>query len=1098
MTAPWEPLLDLAGTTLADKYRLVSLLGSGGMGVVYQAEQIGLGRSVAVKLLRRDLIATRFEWFRAEAMAASRINHPHAVAVYDFGVTADSIPYLVMEHLRGGTLSSLIEAQSLSVARIVAIGSQVLSALAEAHACGVVHCDLTADNVIVERLREGGDFAKVIDFGLARLFDLASRDSRLVGTAEYMAPEQIRGDLIQPATDLYAVGILLYEMVVGRTPFAASSVAVTLEGHLNAHTTPPHHIVPACPPALGELIMAALEKVPERRPTSAGDMRARLLAAGGGERDREPRSSTGPAARPPAPVGTSIPKPLGSQVPRPLGSPLPRGTGDAAAAAADVTGDAAAMAAEGTGDVARAGAAATAGVTRDALGRAPTQTSGGGNRPGAAGMPHRPPPARRCDRLTTDLTADLTAQLGGRGLPPAFVGRTAELDQLMSLAARGLPGPGAVALVGPAGIGKARLALELGRRLGPSGAFHATAADPSGLRTAWHPLLRLLESVLGLDPPYDLPDLRKAVARAGLPERDLPGLAELFGVAGPAGTLELAVRRREAHASVVRVLAAARRRTPNLIYCFVDLDEYDQPSRDAVRALALEPAVGGAPLVLVTAREAPEFAALVMPVDGLAPDAARTMAASLSGGARNVPDAGTIMALTGGSPSAVEQLAGWMAYGDSPSDMPSLLVDLVSVRVNRLDVAARRVLQAVAVHGSVAPRWAVEASLSKAELSAIQAPIWTGLLATDSGNLTIPSELVANVVVACTSADVRRRLHRRALEVMAGIAPASVLADHAEKAGETKLAHRYYMMAGGDAVRRFDDLGAAHWYSRAAAMARELESRGVPDAPGEVVDASLELAEVLRLSAQARLALGALDEVAGYPMSDRQRAAGERTRGLIALDDNDTAGAVKHLEASLGAALRAGDRDLLCQIYLDLARALDQAGRPDDAARELGEAVDVITGGAGLSGTSGPERLWRVALALAERLAGAGQLARARDVASQALGFARRGGWPHARGRLSALLADVYQREGDLRAAGRYRGDAIEEMRVLGDRRSTAELLLATVEAAMSRDADAAVAEWAPDPSETIRMAERLASEIGWREGVELSQAVAASRRGKR
>jgi serine/threonine-protein kinase len=110
--------------------------------------------------------------------------------------------------------------------RIVTIGSQVLSALAEAHACGVVHCDLTADNVIVDRLREGDDFAKVIDFGLARLFDHATRESRLVGTAEYMAPEQIRGDLIQPATDVYAVGILLYEMVVGRTPFAGSSLPV--------------------------------------------------------------------------------------------------------------------------------------------------------------------------------------------------------------------------------------------------------------------------------------------------------------------------------------------------------------------------------------------------------------------------------------------------------------------------------------------------------------------------------------------------------------------------------------------------------------------------------------------------------------------------------------------------------------------------------------------------------------------------------------------------------------------------------------------------------------------------------------------------------
>ena len=111
-------------------------------------------------------------------MAASRINHPHAVAIYDFGVTEDGIPYLVMEHLRGETLSRADRASDRStLERIVTIGAQVLSALAEAHACGVVHCDLTGDNVIVERLRAGDDFAKVIDFGLARLFDVADRES---------------------------------------------------------------------------------------------------------------------------------------------------------------------------------------------------------------------------------------------------------------------------------------------------------------------------------------------------------------------------------------------------------------------------------------------------------------------------------------------------------------------------------------------------------------------------------------------------------------------------------------------------------------------------------------------------------------------------------------------------------------------------------------------------------------------------------------------------------------------------------------------------------------------------------------------------------
>ncbi len=106
------------------------------------------------------------------------------------------------------------------------------------------------------------------------------------------------------------------------------------------------------------------------------------------------------------------------------------------------------------------------------------------------------------------------------------------------------------------------------------------AADPSGLSSSWYPILHLLEGVLGLEPPFDLNLLRRAVARAGLPDRDVPGLAEVFGISNPAEGLELAVRRREAHASVVRVLAAAQRRFSRLLYCMVDWDEYDEPSRD--------------------------------------------------------------------------------------------------------------------------------------------------------------------------------------------------------------------------------------------------------------------------------------------------------------------------------------------------------------------------------------------------------------------------------------------------------------------------------------------------------------------------------------
>jgi tetratricopeptide (TPR) repeat protein len=473
--------------------------------------------------------------------------------------------------------------------------------------------------------------------------------------------------------------------------------------------------------------------------------------------------------------------------------------------------------------------------------------------------------------------------------------------------------------------------------------------------------------------------------------------------------------------------------------------------------------------VLVTAREAPGFADQVIALQGLEPGPARDLAVALTGLPRTVPDAATVARLTGGVPGAVEQLAGWINRGDSPQEMPSLLVDAVSVRVNRLDVGARRILQAVAAHGTVAPRWMVEASVAE-DLDALADPVWTGLLIADERDFTIPSELVATVVWACTPADVRRRLHRQVLDQLGASAPAGLLGHHAEQAGELRRAHRHYLEAGRDAERRFDDVGAALWYGRAVATARELESRGLPDAALDVVDASLRLAEVLRHADQPRLAAGALDEAMTRHTSDRQRALAQRTRGLIDLRTGDFTSAVSHLESAAGAALRAGDQDALCQIYLDLARALDRAGQGERALAELEQAIDVVTAGSGLA-SDGPDRLWRVGLALAARLP---SLPRARELVDRVLALATRRKAPVARARSLALGAELAGRAGDAAAARHQRAQAIDALRALGDRRGEAELLLAAGQ---------------------LEEAAEAAAEIGWTDGLERIAAAAGGAR---
>src|SRR5579871_190854 len=203
--SPEDPLI---GATLPGGYRVSSLLGVGGMGRVYCAEQVTLGRTVAVKVVHPHLATDEMTAarFLNEARAASRLSHPNSVAIFDFGRTSDGQPYIVMEYLRGRDLARVAETEGpLPARRVVDILRQTLSALEEAHALGIVHRDLKPDNIVLEPLRSGMDFVKVVDFGLAKMLEESgpvssgrgnalTKAGLVCGTPEYMSPEQCRGD----------------------------------------------------------------------------------------------------------------------------------------------------------------------------------------------------------------------------------------------------------------------------------------------------------------------------------------------------------------------------------------------------------------------------------------------------------------------------------------------------------------------------------------------------------------------------------------------------------------------------------------------------------------------------------------------------------------------------------------------------------------------------------------------------------------------------------------------------------------------------------------------------------------------------------------
>ncbi|MCZ6807567.1 MAG: protein kinase [Deltaproteobacteria bacterium] len=256
-----DPLL---GKVIAGRYRLESLLGEGGMGVVYRARHVLIDRVVALKLIRPDLRGETHlrAWMVREARAANRVDHAHIVDIHDVGETDDGELYLVMELLIGDSLSSQIANGPMPVTRAVDILEQMTAALARAHDLGVVHRDLKSDNIMITARGGRKDFVKILDFGLAAL----TRDPRLApkgavfGTPEYMSPEQARGEDAIASSDLYALGILFFEMLTGRLPFRSGDRDELLEMQQKAKPPSVRKYRPEAPEQAERIITKLLEK----------------------------------------------------------------------------------------------------------------------------------------------------------------------------------------------------------------------------------------------------------------------------------------------------------------------------------------------------------------------------------------------------------------------------------------------------------------------------------------------------------------------------------------------------------------------------------------------------------------------------------------------------------------------------------------------------------------------------------------------------------------------------------------------------------------------------------------------------------------------
>jgi serine/threonine protein kinase len=310
----------LNGRTLDQKYYLESKLGVGGMGIVYRAGRLLIGDQVAVKVLHPDQMTDpqAVKRFRREAQIGARLKHPNVVTVYDFGVSSEGLSYLVMDLAEGENLGSLIERQgTLAETDAAEIIRQVCAALDEAHRQGVVHRDIKPQNIIVQTTSDGLQ-VKVLDFGAAASRDITTskltRTGAIVGTPDYMSPEHCLGEELDRRSDIYSLGVVLFEMLTGVTPFDSPTPTAIVIKHVHDPPPPPRTLNPNISPAVEAVTLRALEKRRDARPQTAGEMARELIAATAGAElnSSHPTMVAAPEVVTPAPVTTQISNEVGA------------------------------------------------------------------------------------------------------------------------------------------------------------------------------------------------------------------------------------------------------------------------------------------------------------------------------------------------------------------------------------------------------------------------------------------------------------------------------------------------------------------------------------------------------------------------------------------------------------------------------------------------------------------------------------------------------------------------------------------------------------------------------------------------------------------
>lgn len=798
------------GMVFANKYMVEEKLGEGGMGMVYKARTLDVGRSVALKVLHERYSGDRsaIRRFTREANVASRLNHPNSISILDFGHTSSGMSYLAMELLEGESLQDALIEEEFSLARAINIMRQILSALEAAHALGIVHRDLKPANIYLLTSRSKPDHVKVLDFGIARLrragsMDRVTRTGMVCGTPEYMSPEQAGGQDTDARSDVYSAGLIFYEMLTSRRAFEGKSPAEIMAAQIHDMPQPPSQRNPerTIPPSLDAIVMWALAKRQDERFPSIREFHRVLkewIHVSGRDFFKEDENKKSYIGK------TSSPE---------SSAPISVATDDIIATNA---------LSEDTGP-----------DKENSLNAIPTGRKHG-KQLDSENIPTRDAAFRMPESVLPDKSKIEAPPMKWKSLAPSacpFFGRKSQMNFLEEEVAKG--GFQVYRFSGPVGVGKTRTAQELMARAAAEGRRPIRTQSPSW--TVYEPLevvqniaLQLLELPCE---PVDRDVLATHLESEGYSKTLLEGLSFLFllgaekppNIDSKADVSNFRIKRAQGWRSLI---VEAARRQP-LVLLFDEIEKMDGASKELLSALAAVET--DAPLTVLITHDESYFALWPesvrdISVRTLDPAQAESFARYLSQGELSDNDAKKIARSSQGNPLHIRELVAFRCLHEM-DEPPEKLPDLIAARFNRLPGEARTRLEIASLISDAVKKNAIAALESSMGTPFPEVDIsvskslkildYMGFLIKESTHSSFLHGLQRMVVSTSIPAGVKKDIHKRAARLLGHQGAGTMtLTHHHWAAGNDEESIHHLLLTGKAALSALDEEDAEFSFRR--------------------------------------------------------------------------------------------------------------------------------------------------------------------------------------------------------------------------------------------------------------------------------------------